>query len=134
MEGHEMYGKIFAEAMSFDQTENAFLLIPGKFKENVVQNCGLDYTRNEVLPSTISPSISGQGAMNEYDGVPCLKLVSWPREALGWIHRQNRSDVGFQMSGNHKLLKISHYSWFQLETQCPRNRTCSSGSHFPWLK
>lgn len=96
LEGHEMYGKIFAEAMSFDQTENAFLLIPGKFKENVVQNCGLDYTRNEVLPSTISPSISGQGAMNEYDGVPCLKLVSWPREALGWIHRQNRSDVGFQ--------------------------------------
>ncbi|PFX13740.1 Protein MB21D2 [Stylophora pistillata] len=105
LEGHEMYGKIFAEAMSFDQTENAFLLIPGRFKENVVQNCGLDYTRNEALPSTISPSISGQGAMNEYDGVPCLKLASWPREALSWIHRQNRSDAIFQNEWKSEVVK-----------------------------
>ena len=105
LECHEMYGKIFGEALSFDKIENAFLLIPAKFKENVVQNCGLDYTRNEALPSTISPSISGQGALNEYDGVPCLRLSSWPQAAQNWVNRQKKNDVIFQREWKSKIVQ-----------------------------
>ena len=95
LESHDVYAKIFADALSFDEKEDAFLLIPAKFKENVVKNCGLDYQRNEILSSPISPSISGQGALNEYDGVPCLKLSSWPQVAMIWVNRQKESGLCF---------------------------------------
>lgn len=103
LECHDKYRKIFAEALSFDQDEGAFLLIPTKFKENVVQHCGLDYRRNEALSSTISPSISGQGALNEYDGVPCLKLSGWPQVATKWKDRQSGSDVLFDRAWKSKI-------------------------------
>lgn len=102
---NDKYRKIFAEALSFDNDEGAFLLIPAKFKENVVQHCGLDYRRNEALSSTISPSISGQGALNEYDGVPCLKLSSWPQVAIKWRERQSGSDVLFDRAWKSKIIQ-----------------------------
>ena len=105
LESHDVYAKIFAEALSFDEEEDAFLLIPAKFKENVVKNCGLDYQRNEALSSTISPSISGQGALNEYDGVPCLKLFSWPQVALLWVKRQEQSGLCFDGQWKSKVVQ-----------------------------
>ncbi|XP_068676094.1 cyclic GMP-AMP synthase-like receptor 2 [Montipora foliosa] len=105
IECHEMYGKIFAEAMLFDEEEKAFLLIPARFKENVVLNCGLDYKRNEVLSSTISPSISGQGALNEYDGVPCLKLSSWPETALNWVKRKTENGSIFSSEWTSEIVQ-----------------------------
>ena len=105
LESHEIYGKIFSDALSFDEMEKAFLLIPGKFKENVVLNCGLDYTRNEVLPSTVSPSISGQGALNEYDGVPCLRLANWPHITLKWVTRLGKNDVTFQREWKSEVVQ-----------------------------
>ena len=105
LESHDVYAKMFAEALSFDPEEDAFLLIPAKFKENVVRNCGLDYQRNDVLSSTISPSISGQGALNDYDGVPCLKLFSWPQVALNWVKRQEQSGLCFDEQWKSEIVQ-----------------------------
>lgn len=105
LECHDKYRKIFAEALKFDKDEGAFLLVPTKFKENVVRHCGLDYRRNETLSSMMSPSISGQGALNEYDGVPCLKLSSWPQVAIKWRDRRSGSNVLFDKVWKTKTIQ-----------------------------
>ena len=97
LECHDIYGKVFAEALTFDEEEEAFLLI--------VKNCGLDYNRNEAAASNISPSISGQGALNEYDGVPCLKFLCWPQVALNWVERQNKGGAIFNREWKLEIVK-----------------------------
>ncbi|CAG2253502.1 unnamed protein product [Mytilus edulis] len=52
------------------------ILSPGKVTD-------VDY----MFELDASPSISGKGAVNEYDTVPCLRLSKWPKLADSWKSR-----------------------------------------------
>ncbi|CAC5359887.1 unnamed protein product [Mytilus coruscus] len=75
-----------ADTFEWKPDENAFLLLPSKFKENVVNASHFEFSRDKSV-SVASPSISGKGAVNEYDTVPCLRLSKWPKLAESWISR-----------------------------------------------
>ena len=91
----EYYSQIFnKEVFQFDEAENNFMLVPRKFKENVVRMSGFDYQKDiETTKSATSPSIPGQGAVNEYDVVPCLRLKNWPASCEMWKERVSENDI-----------------------------------------
>ncbi len=104
LENHEHFKYVFKKTLYFDEEEGAYLVSPAKFKENVIANCGLDYTRNESSSSSFGPSAQGHGVLNEYDGVPCLKLSEWPQEILKWTVRQN-DDVLFNQNWKSEIVQ-----------------------------
>lgn len=90
---HQQYKSVFRESFTpaFDTPEDEFVLLPNVFKDNVVLECGLDMTRGSQKSS--SPSISGLGAKNETDAVPCLKLTDWTKEAELWVIREPTNEL-----------------------------------------
>ena len=93
----EYHSQIFTnDVFHFDERENNFLLIPKVFKENVVKMSGFDYRKDKSTETSVtSPSIPGQGAVNEYDVVPCLRMKTWPSIAEEWYERDNGSESCF---------------------------------------
>lgn len=98
----EKYKSIFKHSL-MPTSEQNFILLPNVFKENVVRECGLDMTRGSQNPS--SPSISGYGAKNETDAVPCLRLTNWTSEAELWVSRTPSSDI-FGKTWKHLIMDI----------------------------
>ena len=91
----DYYSQIFTnEVFEFDEAENNFMLVPRMFKENVVRMSGFDYQKHrETAKSATSPSVPGQGAVNEYDVVPCLRLKEWPSNSEMWKGRVSEDDI-----------------------------------------
>lgn len=77
--------KIFHQAFRAHESDGEFLLKPSIFKENIFSHCNFEMQRSKTTENkSTSPSVSGQGALNEYDVVPCLKLDRWPAAAEDW--------------------------------------------------
>ncbi|XP_021351777.1 uncharacterized protein LOC110449322 [Mizuhopecten yessoensis] len=84
---HDQYKPIFEKAFtrSLETSNDDHILLPNIFKENVVKECGFQTKQGSQKKS--SPSIAVQGAKNETDAVPCLKLTTWTQEAMLWVSR-----------------------------------------------
>lgn len=73
------YCEIFTEnVFEWTPNEDAYLLLPEQFKNSVVKFSQFEY-RRDATPPPNSPSVPGQGAVNEYDIVPCLRISKWPQ-------------------------------------------------------
>jgi hypothetical protein len=55
-----------------------FIVKPAVFKMNVVEHCEFEMKETVGQRSPTSPAVSGEGALNPYDIVPCMRLKSWP--------------------------------------------------------
>lgn len=91
----EHYREIFTEnVFEWTPNEEAYLLLPGQFKNNVVKFSQFEYRRDATPPHN-SPSVPGKGAVNEYDIVPCLRISEWPQR----VHKRtyNASDITRQV-------------------------------------
>ncbi|XP_062603606.1 uncharacterized protein LOC134265414, partial [Saccostrea cucullata] len=85
------YSEIFTESVFvWNMEEEAYLLLPGPFKEKVVEMSKFEYQK-DVRPPVNSPSVPGQGAVNVYDIVPCLRISQWPPSVRKWTE-DNCSD------------------------------------------
>ena len=82
----ENYRDIFSEDAFRLLGDDTYLLLPEIFKENVVNISGFAYARKKVETKK-SPSVAGDGAMNEYDIVPCLQMSVWPDSTKAWFSR-----------------------------------------------
>lgn len=99
------YSDIFTEnVFVWSDEEDAYLLLPGPFKENVVQMSKFEY-RKDATPPLNSPSVPGQGAVNEYDIVPCLRLSQWPLTVLKWAKDVCSEHKALNKEFRSKMLK-----------------------------
>ena len=121
LESDERYGDVFKETFLFDENRDAYMLNPNAFKARMVALSGLDYERLDKT-SDNCPSIAGYGAMNEYDGVPCLRLANWPDVTDTWKHRFD----SFPFDLNWRNETVLNVPLFLVPTGNPLSRHRSS--------
>lgn len=109
-----------ADTFEWKQDENAFLLLPSRFKENVVNASHFEFSRDKSV-SIASPSISGKGAVNEYDTVPCLRLSKWPKLADSWKSRGPYSER-YTFNSKWKEALVNVVPLFLVPTGNPMSR------------
>nr|XP_022338643.1 uncharacterized protein LOC111134116 [Crassostrea virginica] len=96
---------IFTEnVFQWDCAENAYLLRPGQFKSNVVRISGFEYTQDATTTPN-SPSIPGQGAVNEYDIVPCLRISQWPTSTYKWANKDASENKALNKRFRSNMIK-----------------------------
>ena len=113
------YSVIFSDdVFQWDKAEDAYLVKPSVFRDNVMNQSGFDYKRN-VNISKKSPSVPGKGAINKYDAVPCLRVQSWPRKTSAWM------EEGYMFDNEWKKRIISdNTAVFLVPTGNPDSARC----------
>ena len=100
------YSVLFTDKVfCWDENEQAFLIKPSIFRDNVMSQSGFDYKREKEI-SKNSPSIPGKGIVNKYDAVPCLRLKKWPESLLEWTKAESEvfpSDWKTQIACDHNF-------------------------------
>ncbi|CAG2250286.1 unnamed protein product [Mytilus edulis] len=76
---------------------------------------------SETSDNFASPSISGKGAVNEYDTVPCLRLSKWPKLADSWKSRGPYSER-YTFNSKWKEALVNVVPLFLVPTGNPMSR------------
>ena len=78
LEDNELLWKFFRHSLSTCTETHKLTVTPVVFKTNVVEHCKFEFKESAGQRSPTSPAVSGEGALNPYDIVPCLRLKLWP--------------------------------------------------------
>ncbi|XP_045173285.2 uncharacterized protein LOC123534890 [Mercenaria mercenaria] len=78
LEENELLSKLFRHSIFKCQKSERYMVKPAIFKTNVVEHCKFEMRETGEQRSPTSPAVSGEGALNPYDIVPCLMFKSWP--------------------------------------------------------
>ncbi|KAK3608638.1 hypothetical protein CHS0354_042639 [Potamilus streckersoni] len=90
-----LLSRMFKDTVTSCLKSDRLLVIPSMFKTNVVEHCQFEMQKSTEQTSQGSPAVSGEGALNQCDLVPCLKLKSWPefvRKKVEEIYNFTTSD------------------------------------------
>ncbi|XP_045173433.2 uncharacterized protein LOC123534992 [Mercenaria mercenaria] len=78
VEENKLLSKLFRFSIFKCQKSEIYMVKPAIFKTNVVEHCKFEMRETGDQRSPTSPAVSGEGALNPYDIVPCLMFKSWP--------------------------------------------------------